>query len=485
MVAVPTYLLTLALVVSAVSGQSTKCPPRVRKSWNRYTPEEKATYKKAVAKAMDTPLYERFISMHSEQMSNMEAHGTCVFLFWHRKFLLGYENMLRSMGPEFACVTLPYYDYIQDNVAYGAKKCNSIESCSSLLQDMGGSTSGVDKAIPIGQWSVRGRCVTTEPANHFCESKKSCTKCVPRGPWSTTAFNPDLGFSNIKNQIFSGQGIADTTRLLESSPHNSMHGTLAGAMNNVFISPTEPVFYSHHAMIDALHTIYHKCRVQDLHLSPTQKQSHAMSFAGCRANGGAVTATSTITMRAVVDGKTVAVDNEPSVQGFFKGLPSAYYGLTDATDLGENSYAYEFTGLLGDLYTNCQRSGTPRAPTRALEIVANASTPATTVANTVVPVAPDSAAQALLNWRLDVFAAAPMLTADDVEAEIVKIRTLYYENCLQGVSDYSASFKALWKVGSSPSIKMLNAVYDQSSPIRIPNWADLNEKHFGCRGEPQ
>ncbi|KDO21841.1 hypothetical protein SPRG_12341 [Saprolegnia parasitica CBS 223.65] len=474
MVAVPT-LLSLALLVSAVSAQSTpSCPPRVRKSWNRYSETEKATYKKA-----------RFISMHSEQMSNKEAHGTCVFLFWHRKFLLGYENLLRSMGPEYACVTLPYYDYVQDNVAYGAKKCTSIESCSSILRDMGGST-GVDKSIPIGRYTVAGRCVANEPVNHFCESKASCAKCVPRGPWSTTTFNPDLGFSNIKNQVFGGKDIAATTRLIESTPHNSMHGTLAGAMNNVFISPTEPVFYSHHAMVDALHTIYHKCRVQGLGLSPAQKQVHAMSFAGCSANGGAITATSAITMRAVVNGKTVAVDSEPSVQAFFKGLPSAYYGLVDANDLGSNSYAYEFTGLLGDLYTNCQTSGTPRAATRRLVDGANATTTTTTtVTNTVVPIADNSAAQALLNWRLDVFAAAPRDMADaDVEADIVKMRTLYYENCLNGVADYSSSFKALWKVGSSPSTKVLNAVYDQSSPIRIPDWQTINSKHFGCSGEP-
>ena len=33
------------------------------------------------------------------------------FILWHRRFMLGYENMLRSLHPDFECVTLPYWNY--------------------------------------------------------------------------------------------------------------------------------------------------------------------------------------------------------------------------------------------------------------------------------------------------------------------------------------------------------------------------------------
>ena len=33
------------------------------------------------------------------------------FILWHRRYLLAYENMLRSLHPDFECVTLPYWNY--------------------------------------------------------------------------------------------------------------------------------------------------------------------------------------------------------------------------------------------------------------------------------------------------------------------------------------------------------------------------------------
>ncbi|KAF0703621.1 hypothetical protein As57867_007563, partial [Aphanomyces stellatus] len=116
---------------------------RVRKSWDSMTADEQATYVSAIGLAMDKGLYQKFVYIHQEQMSNREAHGTCVFLFWHRKYLLGFENMLRSLGDRYKCLTLPYWDYVQHySTMQKTRNCNSIESCSPVTKALGGSTQG-------------------------------------------------------------------------------------------------------------------------------------------------------------------------------------------------------------------------------------------------------------------------------------------------------------------------------------------------------
>ncbi|KAF0692140.1 hypothetical protein As57867_016690, partial [Aphanomyces stellatus] len=96
-------------------------------------------------------------------MSNMEVHGTCVSVLWHRKFLVGYENMLRSMDPVAnKCLTLPYFNYVQQNLDYINGKCTNMESCAAQMRDFGGSTSGnwVPQQVSDTDF-VNVRCVNT------------------------------------------------------------------------------------------------------------------------------------------------------------------------------------------------------------------------------------------------------------------------------------------------------------------------------------
>ena len=69
--------------------------PRIRKPWTSYTAAEQDTYVRAVEVAMEEGLYAIFVGIHIENANSAQAHGTCGFLGWHRKYLLAYENMLR------------------------------------------------------------------------------------------------------------------------------------------------------------------------------------------------------------------------------------------------------------------------------------------------------------------------------------------------------------------------------------------------------
>jgi len=83
------------------------------------------------------------------------------FYAWHRKFLLEFENMLRSLDPKFKCVTIPYWDWAQEYKVCAAinkggdydgqaeddslvaghadlESCDSYMDVSHILKDFGG-----------------------------------------------------------------------------------------------------------------------------------------------------------------------------------------------------------------------------------------------------------------------------------------------------------------------------------------------------------
>ncbi|GLE11056.1 hypothetical protein PINS_up023354 [Pythium insidiosum] len=71
-------------------------------------------YLSAVQIAMEKGYHYRFVGVHTAHMNRITSHGACPFLLWHRRYILGYENMLRSLHPKFANLTLPYWDYFED-----------------------------------------------------------------------------------------------------------------------------------------------------------------------------------------------------------------------------------------------------------------------------------------------------------------------------------------------------------------------------------
>jgi tyrosinase len=213
----------VALAVDSPTASEDICGPRIRKSWDMLTPVEKDIYLRAIGRAMDDGIYNKFIEIHTERLTSAEAHRTCMFIYWHRLFLLGFENMLRSYGGEFACITLPYWDYVTQNVGFLNGECSSMEACSPIMQEMGGSTSGTRRSVTINGTPVSNNiCVNNPPLNHFCENanRQQCAQCVPRGTWSRAAFPPTASISSIMRQLFSATTIQEVANNIETGIHS-------------------------------------------------------------------------------------------------------------------------------------------------------------------------------------------------------------------------------------------------------------------------
>ncbi|EGZ07237.1 hypothetical protein PHYSODRAFT_461742, partial [Phytophthora sojae] len=229
---------------------------RIRKDWDMSAPAEKDTYKNAIAAAVDSGDYIKIVEMHTEMRSEMEAHRQCMFVYWHRLFLAVFENMLRGQGPQFACVTVPYFNWIVAAARATAGTCSSFADCMAITEELGGSSNGTEVTLNINGEENFGRCVSEPPLNHFCQLSSlngtACARCLPRSDWSQAPIPSSTTYASIRQQVFKGKSIGQMSPLV--------HANLDGTMGT-FASPAEPLFWSHHAMIDLLHTIFHKCRV--------------------------------------------------------------------------------------------------------------------------------------------------------------------------------------------------------------------------------
>lgn len=177
---------------------------------------ERATYIEAVLTMKDTiapngySLYDNFVTIHETQANKDYAHGTSGFLPWHRKYLLEYEESLRSLDKRFACATVPYWDWAEDTDICAAQGgCATYADNENIVSDLGGAgdatcaTSGAGDvecasvatangmasstvtthgssgapAVECGWWERwQGTCTTEVPAN--------AVACVTSGPFA-------------------------------------------------------------------------------------------------------------------------------------------------------------------------------------------------------------------------------------------------------------------------------------------------------------
>ncbi|GLD99719.1 hypothetical protein PINS_up008447 [Pythium insidiosum] len=532
-------LASAIAVLSALSvpqgAEAQTCGPRVRRAWTALSPGDRQLYLDAVASAMRTGAYIRFVEMHTDMMSEMEAHRQCMFLYWHRLFLVAFENMLRGQGSRFACVTIPYWDWMTDYGRYQSNSCSNMLSCSPSLTFLGGQPPrNNNRGVTINGEYVEGLCAANYPLNNFCESRavsgNRCARCLPRSDWSQTSFPAAASFASVRSQLFESTNIGEVSQAIEEGGHNNVHAELSSTMGT-FSSPADPVFWSHHAMVDLLHSIFHKCKVGEQRMTLQQKAAHPVAWQSCeRRNGGRFNPLSTISMRTVQRGSNQRpVDgwNDPVIGRFFNGVPRQFAALMDIRDLGSSSYTYELRGLLGSLYSQCgndqpnprrvlmemgmdmpqaqqqqqQNQQQQQQPPQTQQPATNApsETPVPPCDNStngtepsVLPMPPSMGDLIVplveeCNKKIDQFHAH----ADQIirqkggnpvkEAEI--IACLFQEECLGGVKDYPEEFKQKFGVTQPPRCKrIVDHVrrVGEKNALKVAEWKKLMLKEFGC-----
>ncbi|EQC30536.1 hypothetical protein SDRG_11853 [Saprolegnia diclina VS20] len=486
------YLWPLLALVAFVAGQSTvKCPnPRVRKAWSTFSQTEKDTYIDAVSLAMKNGLHQRFVEIHMDPPSEREAHA-CMFIYWHRAFLLAYENMLRSLGTQFACVTIPFWDYPRLGANFAGRQCRSMLDCSDLLKDFGGSLprgrNGARTYAVSGVSFQSDNCVSSRMTQNFCESTaafnaKKCIGCMPRNDWSKVAVPPEVSLLSMYNSIL-GNGnptLATASSGIQYGAHNNVHGFLSSVMGT-FASPADPVFYAHHAMVDAMHTIYYDCVVRKAAIKDPTRDSRTWS--SCRNYVGKTISPSDDIMMQVSgkNGRMTSVwklDNNP-LYTYFKDLPRQYIGYADTLRIDKHQYQYTFEGTtLAGMNTQCYRFKATSL------LLAEESTGYPSQAP-VYGMSGDTkqcvAKQA--NWMAEATALASKNYKDpsDVNNQVQMMLCVYYNECLGGVFDYSDTFKENFRaVVKPPCRQIIDDLARNDCVIGVEGWEKVLLKSYTC-----
>ena len=428
------------------------CNGRTRKAWKDLTPAEKETYNSALALSMDNGAYQHFWQMH-QYLFRTEIHNSCAFLLWHRKFLLGFENMLRSLGPQYACVTIPYYDYVQDSVAFRANRCNSIASCSPIARELASGPAFAGK--------------------------------FRRADWSRVPLAAEMSHLLIQTYLLPANnagGLSQVNSNVESNVHNMVHNQLSMDMA-MALSPRDPIFFSHHATIDLLHTIYYQCRASGQPLSDPRvfPASCSARLRDASGNGGfTITAATDVFLQ---ESASVNALTAPVSAPWYAGLPNKYSEYVNANALGSFSYNYQLSGPLGSMLNTCG----PVSRRLSYDLPMNK----TNVRQQVVvgKVSPINDNEYRWEQKMKALCVQHGLSALDTQLEMERQQIQLYQNCFQGdVEDYTAAFKEMMGIPKNKKAHakaVLDAMQDGSAPLLLPKtaWTKINLDTYGCAGD--
>jgi tyrosinase len=189
----------------------------VRRNINNLGPNDPViqTYAEAITKmkALPTTDQRNWTNQASIHLNHC-SHGNWWLLPWHRWYLVYFERICQKLtgNQDFA---IPYWNWTE-NPAVPDVFWNT----GSPLYD---SNRSITQGTPI-------------PAEFVSHS-------VLEGILSEPNFQIFGSQASAGQQVFGGQGT------LEATPHNNVHTHIGGDMGT-YMSPLDPIFWTHHAMMD-------------------------------------------------------------------------------------------------------------------------------------------------------------------------------------------------------------------------------------------
>jgi hypothetical protein len=174
-------------------------------------------------------VYENFVQAHADQVTG--AHFGAYFLPWHRQMLYEFELALNRVATPGATISIPYWDW---SAVY-----TNFKRDFNTWGKMGGATQGqAIPNLPFRGWTSR------IDDDHSVIRGFTVGDNVPTDEFLTS---PETLDALIRRR----DAFAVMSETLEGI-HNSPHISIGGDMNNLRVSPNDPIFYSHHAFVDLI-----------------------------------------------------------------------------------------------------------------------------------------------------------------------------------------------------------------------------------------
>ncbi|KAF2013058.1 Di-copper centre-containing protein [Aaosphaeria arxii CBS 175.79] len=211
--------------------------PRYRREWHSLDDNSKQNFVNSVKCLLSRPAsgqfgqarnrYEDLVALHQQLKNNV--HENRKFLLWHRYFLWTFEQLLRSECGFTA--DLPWFD----ETRYAGRF----------------SQSDIFSSRWLGGIALGGRCVTdgqfANLALNIGPGTSNTRHCLARNGDAGQTANTN---ANVVNGCNARTNYAEMSECSEYSAHAYGHNGIGAVMQDVWASPSDPVFWLHHAFID-------------------------------------------------------------------------------------------------------------------------------------------------------------------------------------------------------------------------------------------
>ena len=259
---------SVPLVSDNEDQSSCSISQRVRKEWRQLTRAERELLVSTIEQSIEKNLLQTFWDYHSDPRSSFQAHATCGFALWHRRYLLAAEDMLRNIDPpRTSCLTVPYWDISMDFERQQKGECFSFASCApGLFHDMMGGVPGlfqdlgddmVNATRQFGAiYTSTGVLVNGRPVANLKDDLNHLG--IVRDDLFRVPIPSSAGRHEISSLILENSAFDPFTHKMQESIHDDVHISIGGFMPT-FSSPTDVFFWVWHSTIDLIYNLWQEC----------------------------------------------------------------------------------------------------------------------------------------------------------------------------------------------------------------------------------
>ncbi|CAL3969735.1 unnamed protein product [Diplocarpon coronariae] len=234
--------LSNAAAIDTPQSRACRASPNVRYEWRDYSQSDRLALMKAIKCLLDTPpsgnfppsanRYEDYARLH--QLYTPNVHGNSKFLVWHRVFLFHFEQELRrTCRFDRAFV---WWDETKDAGAFAKSDLFTQPYYGNLLPPQ---ANGQGWCINSGAFG--GITINIGPGN------TNTPHCLTRAVNEQLTAECNAGYVQLCN----GRGTyAEYLSCINGGPHAYGHNGIGAVMSDMSSSPSDPIFYQHHAFVD-------------------------------------------------------------------------------------------------------------------------------------------------------------------------------------------------------------------------------------------
>ena len=347
----------------SLPGSNLRCDDggkaRIRQDWDQMTVSSQQLFIDAMEEAISRGFFQRFLQYHADLHSSIQSHLTCGFILWHRRFLLGMENMLRSLDLKYRCLTIPYWNVMEHYKNQENEECDSFGSCSCIIYDLGGTPEpNSNTTRTYANVTATGVLHNQSPLMHLFDQTNE--PGIVRNDLSSIPLPESASYANVFSMYpYTQDNYGEFGHVVQGGIHDDIHGVVGGFMPT-YSSPTDPLFLVWHSFIDLLLYTWEICYIPNQHTKEAGLTFDPFrSFFGTGASSCAYTenvraplfpcmnATSDIHMQF----NSTKIVHDLLIGRFFDDIGMEFQTVSMAENLGEHEFTYDRNHLSDELRT--------------------------------------------------------------------------------------------------------------------------------------